>query len=61
VKENLNASGHSWDCGRGFSEVGRSFVTLTVPGNAHLDYVGNRWTCDPSDRTRGKSCAKDER
>jgi hypothetical protein len=39
VKENLNASGHSWDCGRGFREVGRSFVALTVPGNAHLDYA----------------------
>jgi hypothetical protein len=34
---------------------------LRVPTNAHLDYSGSRWKCDPGHRKTGGTCTEDKR
>jgi hypothetical protein len=38
-----------------------SCVTIDLPGNAHLDFSGNAWSCDLGFSHEGRRCLPDER
>jgi len=49
--------GPGWECSRGYAEVGAACVAVQLPGNAHLDYSGRGWDCDPPYRRELEGCA----
>jgi hypothetical protein len=53
--------GTGWACDRGYRTEGASCVAVELPQNAHLDYSGNDWDCDPPHQQRDGACVMGNR
>ena len=49
-------TGNGWRCNRGYRATETTCLVIRVPENAHIDYSGNDWDCDPQFRKDGNSC-----
>ncbi len=48
--------GIGWRCERGYIAHDDTCVALSVPENAHIDYSGSAWECNPPFIERQKQC-----
>lgn len=50
--------GSGWKCNRGYQVVDEDCVAVKIPENAHLDYSGNDWKCNPPNRRKRDQCVR---
>jgi hypothetical protein len=48
--------GSSWECDRGFRQVGNECQRVVIPANAGLDILGHDWECNRGFRRVGEVC-----
>jgi hypothetical protein len=48
--------GPGWQCNRGYYADKNGCLALTIPQNAHIDYSGSGWECNPPFIQRQKQC-----
>ncbi len=53
------SSGQSWRCERGFRRVLAACIAVVVPENAHIDYSGADWACNPPYVKKNEACSTD--
>ena len=52
----IDYTGHSWTCKRGYRQAGNVCVAVEFPSNAEIDYTGHGWTCKRGYRQEGNHC-----
>jgi hypothetical protein len=52
----LDYTGRSWQCRRGYFPRGSECVAVSMPPNAELDYTGRSWQCRRGYFPRGSEC-----
>jgi hypothetical protein len=52
----LDYSGKSWVCKRGFRDFNGECIAVQIPQNAELDYYGQDWTCKRGFRRLNDGC-----
>ena len=48
--------GSGWKCERGYRAADEVCDDLKLPQNAHVDYSGNDWDCNPPYRKQQGKC-----